>query len=228
MGINYSPKIVTDGLVLCLDAANPLSYTSGDSVWKDLSGNNRNANPAINFISANGGMIRKNVATNHMNISNNDGLGDNFTSFCIDFTILPRQRTTGDQIGYIIHRSNSYIVGTSVYAIYTQGSNLVFTINGLSYARNISNRLNILTNYCYNWNGTSVSIYINSVLYDSFNFSSFTNSRTGTSLGLGGTSNSPGYRYGDCDYANLKIYNRSLSANEVQQNYLATKGRFGL
>jgi hypothetical protein len=227
MSVKGGPNIVTDGLVLHLDAADRNSYISGNT-WYDLSGNNKNATPVINFISANGGMIRKNVATNRMDISNNDGLGDNFTSFCIDFTILPRQITAGEQIGYIIHRSNSFIVGTSVYVIYTQGSNLVFAISGNSYVRSISNRTNILTNYCYNWNGTSVSIYINSVLYDSFNFSSFTNSRTGTSLGLGGTSNAPSYRSGDCDYANLKIYNRSLSANEVQQNYLATKGRFGL
>lgn len=26
MAVNYAPRIVTDGLVLCLDAANPKSY----------------------------------------------------------------------------------------------------------------------------------------------------------------------------------------------------------
>ena len=32
MGTNYNPRIVTDGLVLCLDAANPRSYpASGTS-----------------------------------------------------------------------------------------------------------------------------------------------------------------------------------------------------
>jgi len=36
----YSPKIVTDGLVLCLDAANNKSYISGSSTWSDLSDNN--------------------------------------------------------------------------------------------------------------------------------------------------------------------------------------------
>jgi len=34
---NYSPKIVTDGLVLCLDAANPKSYPGSGTTWKDLS-----------------------------------------------------------------------------------------------------------------------------------------------------------------------------------------------
>lgn len=38
MGINYSPKIVTDGLVLYLDAANPKSYPGTGTTWYDLSG----------------------------------------------------------------------------------------------------------------------------------------------------------------------------------------------
>ena len=38
MGVNYNPKIVTDGLVLCLDAANKRSYPGSGSTWNDLSG----------------------------------------------------------------------------------------------------------------------------------------------------------------------------------------------
>ena len=33
MGISYSPHIVSDGLVLCLDAANPRSYPVGPELW---------------------------------------------------------------------------------------------------------------------------------------------------------------------------------------------------
>jgi len=39
MASNYSPKIVTDGLVLCLDAADKNSFISGSTTWSDLSGN---------------------------------------------------------------------------------------------------------------------------------------------------------------------------------------------
>lgn len=38
MAINYGPKIVTDGLVLCLDAADTLSYPGSGTTWTDLSG----------------------------------------------------------------------------------------------------------------------------------------------------------------------------------------------
>ena len=36
------PNIITDGLILALDAANPTSYISGSTAWNDLSGNGYN------------------------------------------------------------------------------------------------------------------------------------------------------------------------------------------
>ena len=39
MGLFHSPKIVTDGLVLGLDAANPKSYPGSGTTWNDISGN---------------------------------------------------------------------------------------------------------------------------------------------------------------------------------------------
>ena len=37
MAHNYSPKIVTDGLIFYVDAANTKSYVSGSTIWNDLS-----------------------------------------------------------------------------------------------------------------------------------------------------------------------------------------------
>ena len=39
MAFHYSPKIVTDGLIFALDAANHKSYPGSGTVWTDLSGN---------------------------------------------------------------------------------------------------------------------------------------------------------------------------------------------
>ena len=39
MATKYSPRIVTDGLILCLDAANPKSYSGTGTTWYDVSGN---------------------------------------------------------------------------------------------------------------------------------------------------------------------------------------------
>ena len=59
MSFSYSPKIITDGLVLYLDAANPYSYVSGSTVWNDISrgGNNGTLINGPTFSSANNGSI---------------------------------------------------------------------------------------------------------------------------------------------------------------------------
>ena len=42
MGTSYNPRIVTNGLVLCLDAANKRSYPGAGTTWTDLSHNPTN------------------------------------------------------------------------------------------------------------------------------------------------------------------------------------------
>lgn len=39
MGVNYNPRSISAGLVLCVDAANPRSYPGTGNVWNDISGN---------------------------------------------------------------------------------------------------------------------------------------------------------------------------------------------
>ena len=59
MAFNYSPKIVTNGLVLCLDAGNVKSYVSGSTTWTDLSPTQKNGilTNGPTFNSSNGGSI---------------------------------------------------------------------------------------------------------------------------------------------------------------------------
>jgi hypothetical protein len=42
MGIRRGPNIVTDSLVFAVDAANPSSYVSGSTTWKDQTINQNN------------------------------------------------------------------------------------------------------------------------------------------------------------------------------------------
>ena len=42
MALSHSPRIVTDGLVLCLDASDPQSYSGSGNTWSDRSGNGSN------------------------------------------------------------------------------------------------------------------------------------------------------------------------------------------
>ena len=52
MGIQYNPKVVTDGLVFYVDAANKRSYPGTGTTWTDLKGGNNgtfNNMDAANF-----------------------------------------------------------------------------------------------------------------------------------------------------------------------------------
>ena len=56
MSNNYGPKIVTDGLVLCLDAADQNSYPGSGNTWYDLSGNGNNGT-LVNGVGYNSGNL---------------------------------------------------------------------------------------------------------------------------------------------------------------------------
>ena len=59
MAVGYNPKIITDGLVLCLDAGNTKSYPGSGTSWSDLSGQG-NTGTLVNgptYSSADGGSI---------------------------------------------------------------------------------------------------------------------------------------------------------------------------
>ena len=42
MALSHSPSIITQNLVLCLDAGNSKSYPGSGTTWTDLSGNGNN------------------------------------------------------------------------------------------------------------------------------------------------------------------------------------------
>ena len=63
-----TPPIVTNGLVLALDAANQKSYISGSTIWNDLSGNVNNGTltNGPTFNSDNGGNLLFNGTTQYI------------------------------------------------------------------------------------------------------------------------------------------------------------------
>ena len=53
MALHHSPKIVTDGLILSLDARDINSYPDGEFLWYDLSASRANANLPESIIDGN-------------------------------------------------------------------------------------------------------------------------------------------------------------------------------
>jgi hypothetical protein len=72
MAISRGPKIVTNGLVLALDAADRNSYVSGSTTWNDLSGYNYNGTltNSPTFSNTNGGIISFNGTSQYIDCGN--------------------------------------------------------------------------------------------------------------------------------------------------------------
>ena len=219
-------NIVTDGLVLCLDAANSRSYISGSTTWNDLSRGNNNGtlvnDPA--FSSLNGGSIVLD-GTNDYVITNNIQTTSNFTyDFIFDTSNLTNNTINalvkgtagygGQNVSFHLSNANSIFVCStladfSAY-IYFTGYNW-FTNRGLHH-------YTVTMEYTTT---TTFKLYVDGILKDTQSSNNYNNYLPAF--------NSISYADGVSYSAYLfRLYNRTLSAQEVLQNYNSTKTRFGL
>lgn len=218
MAFAYSPKIVTDGLVLYLDAANPYSYVSGSTAWNDISrgGNNGTLVNGPTFSSANNGSIVFDGTNDLVRINNGNGIniGNIFTTFIwVRF----------NSFNTVLLGSNDF--ADSGYPLYVANLNDLYITAGSQYTGiNTANlSINQWTYLTVVRNNTSVTWYKNSVNIGT----STLGSSSDNILKSIGNYNNGGFPLNG-NISSTQVYNRALSAQEVQQNYNATKGRFGL
>ena len=222
MAFNFSPKAVTDGLVLYLDAANTKSYVSGSTTWNDLSRGGTNATliDGPTFSSANGGAIvldgvNDYVATSNIQTTSNFTYDFIFDTSNLTNSINELVKGTAGYGGQNIafHSTNSNILVASTnnsYFIYFTGYNW-FTDRGL-------HNYTITMEYTAT---TTFKLYVDGVLRNTRSESNFNNFLPAF--------NSISYANGTSYSAYLfRLYNRTLSAQEVLQNYNATKARYRL
>ena len=227
MAGNVAPNMVTDGLLLYLDASNSKSYVSGSTTWNDLTPN-LNYGTLTNgptFNSANGGSIVF------------DGSND-YVKPPASTTLQLTNFTLSSWVRINVQNINQFIIDTSTSL--ANGFGYSYRINSDNKIRfwsyDANNNLNsntiISPNIWYNilvtYNNTSKlqSIYINGVFDISNTHTNPFVVSTVTNLQIGGSSILGGYLNGNI--AQSSIYNRSLSAAEVSQNFNATRTRFGL
>ena len=90
MGLSHSPRIVTDGLVFCVDAGDKMSYPGAGTTWTDLS-KNRNNGTLTNgptFDSANGGSIVFDGTNDRVDCGNSTSLNFGNSSSDFPFSIV--------------------------------------------------------------------------------------------------------------------------------------------
>ena len=225
MSLHHSPKIITNGLVLCLDAANKKSYSGSGSIWTDLS--NRSTNATLvnspTFSSNNKGIIQFNGSTQYaISTSTNKS----FTA--LTFIVFFYRITTGNAgAGILFNRGGGGNV-TGMNICYPNSNNLGYHWNDDSGTFNYDSGLSIPLNV---WSYCALSVNSTSALFCvNGNFINRVYSHGSTSIGGGlqiGADPAAG-RYYQSNFALACLYNRALSSNEILQNYNALKGRFNL
>ena len=211
----FPSELVTDGLVLNLDAGDPRSYPGSGSTWTDLSGNGNNgtfgaSTAAPTYNNANGGSLTFDGTNDYVSLGTPSiGTGKITVSAWIKIT-------TGGIYQHIVDNQSPE------WHLAILNDNRPYFFNGVV---NHNSTLQLSTGVWYmitGVQGITNDLYINGVLSQSIE--SNVNITTNTPH-IGRWYNGPS-RYFNGNISNVSIYNRALSAAEIAQNYDALKVRY--
>lgn len=223
MGVGYNPKIVTDGLILCLDAGNRKSYSGSGTVWIDLSGNNNNFSlvNGTSFSNQNQGTFLLDGSNDVISISNPINIPNTNSSFSADIWFNTYTTSSTRQILFCGSDGNSFQI-----EIRSNTLRMGRWGGGILVNSNITPSTFTWYHCAVSTNGTINSIYINGNLINSN--SGGAQSGTVSRIVMGSyLLNGVNEQFNGL-ISNVKMYNRALSASEILQNYNALKGRFNL
>lgn len=223
MAIAYNPRIVTDGLVLALDAGNTKSYNAGISTtaWNDRSsqGNNGTLTNGPTYSSANGGSIIFDGTDDYMPIGTT-GFPYGSSSGTLSAWANATSATAGNG-NWIISYGNSAASQARFIGVYNQ----IYYFGGWT---NDITAVGFQTNTWFNmvgvYDGTNASMYINGALVSGPTAKTWNTVANTAQLGRQVYAG----EYWNGRIANVQVYNRALTAAEISQNFNATRGRFGI
>jgi hypothetical protein len=220
--------IITAGLVLNLDAGNAASYPGTGTLWTDLSpsGNNGTLTSGPTYSSVNGGSIVF------------DGTNDYADFFAPNLgTTTTVEMWVKLGAGY----SGKMVFGWGIYDVWCGSDHLGYnTGNGDIYGISSStiSSLGLVDNwkhYVFEMRSdvsyTNNKIYINGQnqsLSQDFGSEEPVNRNFNNGNGRISSWLNDDLNHIPMDLAQFRIYNRALTAQEILQNYNATKGRYGI
>jgi hypothetical protein len=222
MSFSNGPTVVTNGLVLSLDAGDRNSYVSGSTTWFDLAGtNNGTLTNGPTFNTGSGGSIVFDGVNDSVVITGSAALTAGTGDFTYNAWVYPITYDTYAPL-FVAANTNGIWIGNN-------GSNFVLRAYAVADVLSFGTlpTLNTWTNITITRVGTTASLYYNGVLQTTSTTSQNFIQAT-TCIGSDGPPGSV-YSWYNGRIANTLFYkSKGLSASEVQQNYNALKGRFGL
>jgi len=227
MAFYNSPRIITDNLVACWDAANTKSYPGSGTTWVDISGKGHNATAnGATFSPLNGGVWDFDGTNDVITLSATTDI----QAQAVDWTwecwfYVDAGASSYDylfaygpphQIAWYDNQLNAWFNdtdNTSSYDVaFASGSNTVPTGQ---WTHGVISRI-----------GSAWKMYINGVEKASAS-ASFTVANSSTAPKIGSYDGSQYFL--DGKIASMRIYKgRGLTASEVQQNFNAVRTRFGV
>lgn len=228
MGLSHSPNIVTDGMILCLDAANPRSYPGTGTQWNDISGNNHQATlvNGVSFSSNNAGIFDYDGVDDYIKVPNHPDFQftDKFTQinwFKLNTPFTDRYRTlmgksTFSRWGIIVEWFGNNRLLFDFFT--TDGSRNALLLdanhNGWVMAAHTYDKL-LGTHTAWVFDVDGVRTTSGSSTLDIFTDSQ--------EVRIGDAS-----AHIDMDVGPALLYNRALSDAEIKQNFQAFRGRYGI
>ena len=227
-GVNATPTIVTNGLLVNIDPGLPNSYSGTGSTITDLSGGSRNGTlqNSPTFATTNNGVITTNGTNQYISFSS-------FGSFPTTGTISFWMYSTSVTSYKNVFHSNYTGTGNNVGIRFEQTTGGTFqavvgndsgTVTTATYTTSLA--ANTWYNVVLTWN-TSTNMfygYLNGILC-------FAVSNTYWPTQLAYPIYGGGYDSSRLFTGNLSqflVYNRALAQQEIRQNYYATGSIFGL
>ena len=207
------PSIITSGLVLNLDATNPASYPGSGTTWTNLiaGGVNGTLVNGPTYSSVNGGVIVLDGVNDYIDVP------INLTN--TNYTIMGAARYVVVGGRTFSAKNNNWLMGH--WSASTQNHYAEGWVSGVGAGPSDTNwRIYAATG---DYSGDSWAHYVNGVLNSGPN-NGGSNGPNGFAIGsyIGGS------EFSNSHISNLLVYNRVLSAAEIQQNYNALKGRFSI
>ena len=227
MAISYNPSSVTSGLVLCLDAANTKSYPGSGTTWTDLSGLGNNGT-LVNGVGYSGDNLGS------LNFDGvNDYVGTDYTATFQDFTLCAFVKANNPGGKFWENIVDNHDIDSSDWCRITfKGGKPSLEIDANSVRSSVTSSQSASSNQWYNIigvrNGTTGYLYINGVLDKQNSVTGNVISADTDSQFVVGNISRPlllieGW---NGNISQVSIYNRALTAAEIQQNYNALKSRY--
>ena len=221
MAFNYSPKIVTDGLVLYLDAANNRSYPGSGTTWVDLSRGNNNGTltNGPTFNSANGGSIVFDGTNDFINCGNSANLQITVGSIAA----WVKTSTPGNSFRSIIAKQSAWglFIADNILVTYDWGNSSTRS-TGINIADNTWKYVTLTFTETLGTPSNNAIVYLNG---NAVLTTTVKNSNQSVNVQIAEANAS---QFLNGNIAAASVYNRVLSQTEITQNYNATKTRFGL